>query len=328
MTDAIAVPLWRRLLLSPVLWGIVLLTAAVLLTLADANLDFPQFLLMLVGGWCLGVAFANLTYRMPRNGLILHIGVAVILAAVMVFFTEVGGRLLASAPEPLKAVIAVAQLAAVPATAWIWLALLGRGTDAMTRRERRKAPVRVPPEWERDERGDGSFVRFRAIEVRMRDVTIAIVGIVLVCAAIGIVVMILADDVVMRLGPKMSIVILALVIGLPAYGILTAVLRRRTEDCTVAFGNDELRIGVGSSAYVVRYSDLEELRWRTRSDYARIEVRGGGVDLSLFTGLAKAPVGRSAELPELPRRVFRRLELMGLSMEKSRRSEVVTFRRA
>ncbi len=328
MTDAIAVPLWRRLLLSPVLWGLALLTVAVFLTLAGADLGLPQFLLMLIGGWCLGFAFANLTFRMPRNGAVLHVGAAVVLGAVMVFFTEVGGRLLAAAPEPVKAVFVVAQLAAVPATGWIWLALLSRVTDAMTRRERRNAPVRTTPDWERDEGRDGSVVRFRAIEVRMRDVTVGIVAITLVSASVGVVLMILFDDIVMRIGPKMSIVLLGLVVGLPAYAALTAVLRRRTEDCTVAFGNDELRIGVGSSTHVIRFSDLEHLRWRMRSDYARIEARGGGVDLSLFTGLAKAPKGRLAELPPLPRRVFRRLELAGFSMEKSRRSEVVTFRKA
>lgn len=328
MSDATAVPLWRRLLFSPVLWGLTLLVTAYFFTLAGSDLEFPLFLLMLIGGWCLGVAFVNLTARMPRNGAILHVGVAVVLTAVMVFLTEFGSRLLSPLPDPVKAVVVVLQLAAVPATGWIVLALLGRVTSAMTRRERRKAPVRTPPEWERDERGDGSFVRVRAIEMRMKEVTVAIVGITLLAGSVGVVLMILAGDVVMRIGPKLSIVLLGLVIGLPVYTAFTAVLRRRTEDCTVAFGNDELRIGVGTSMYVIRFSELEHLRWRMRSDYARIEARGGGVDLSLFTGMAAAPEGRTAELPPLPRRVFRRLELAGFSMEKSRRSEVVTFRRA
>ena len=321
-------PWWRRIVSNSLTWGFVLLVTATALTLGTRDLDILQFILMLVGGWCFGFAFVNATVRMQRNGAVLHIAVGAVLAALMVFVTEYGGQLMEPLPEPVRGVFVVLQIAAVPATGWIWLGLLSRVTDALTRRERKNAPVRVSPEWERDERGDGSFVRFPAIEMRLRHLTIAIVGIVVVVGALAVALLIALGDIVLNLGPRMLIVFLGLVLGLPSYLALTVVLRRRTEQCTVAFGNDEVRVGVGSAASVIRFSDLEYLRWRCRSDYARVEIRGAGVDLSLFTGIAKAPAGRTVELPPLPRRVFRRLVLVGLVVEKSRRAEVITFRRA
>ncbi|WP_102193247.1 hypothetical protein [Microbacterium aurantiacum] len=320
-------PWWRRLVLNFLTWGFVLLAAATALTLGTGNLDILQFLLMIVGGWCFGFAFVNATMRMPRNGVVLHIAVAVALGALMVFVTEYGGVLIEPLPEAARGIFVVLQMAAIPATGWIWLGLLGRVTDALTRRERKNAPIRVAPEWERDERGDGSFVRFLAVELRMQHLTVAIAGIVVVVGALSVVLLIALNDIVLSLGPRILIVVIGLVLGLPAYLVLTAVLRRRTEQCAIAFGNDEIRIDVGGAESVIRFSDLEHLRWRGRSDYARVEVRGAGVDVSLFTGIAKAPAGWTVELPRLPRRVFRRFELAGLVMEKSARGEVITFRR-
>lgn len=325
---AATAPWWHRFVFNSLVWGFLLLLAATALTLGTGDLDIVQLVLMLVAGWCFGFAFVNATDRMPRNGAVLHIAVAVVLGALMIFVTEYGGRLIEPLPDPVRGVFVVLWMATIPATGWIWLGLLGRITDAFTRRQRKNAPVRVTPEWERDERGDGSFVRFPAIEMRLRQLTVAIVAIVVVVGALAVVLLIALGDVVLNLGPRMLIVFLGLVLGLPSYLILTAVLRRGTEQCTVAFGNDEVRISVGSVASVIRHPDLEYLRWRGRSDYARVEIRGAGVDLSLFTGIAKAPAGRTAELPPLPRRVFRRLELAGFDVHKSRRDEVITFRRA
>lgn len=320
-------PWWRGLVLNSLTWGFVLLAAATALTLGTGDLDILQLLLMLVGGWCFGFAFVNTTMRMPRNGVVLHIAVAVVLGALMAFITEYGGWPIEMLPEAVRGVLVVLWMAAIPATGWIWLGLLGRVTDALTRRERKNAPIRFAPEWERDERGDGSFVRFPAVELRLRHLTIAIVGIVVVVGLLELAILIAFDDIVLNLGPRMLIIVIGLVLGLPAYLVLTAVLRRRTEQCAIAFGDDEVRIDVGGAASVIRFSDLEHLRWRGRSDYARVEIRAAGIDLSLFTGIAKAPAGRTSELPPLPRRVFRRFELAGLVVEKSRRGEVITFRR-
>ena len=308
--------------------GVVLLAAAAVLMVLTGDLGLPQLLLMLVGGWSLGFAFVNLTSRMPRDGLVLHVAGAVVVAAVVVTLTGLGGPLVDVLPEPAGVVVVVVQMAAIPAAGWIWLGLLGRVTDAVARRARKDAPVRETPPWEREDDGDGSRVRFRGIRMRMRQLTLAIIGIVLVAGAVAAGLLIAFDDVVVHLGAKLSIVLVAIVLGLPAYAALGGAVRRRTEECTIAFGDDEVRIVVGATASVIRYADLDRLLWRCGSDYARAELRGGGVDLSLFSGLAKPAPGRTAELPPLPRRVFTRLERAGLVVERSRRGDVATFRRA
>lgn len=331
VTDArVQATVTRKLVRNPAIWGALLLLAALGFTLAGDDLSFFPFLLMLVGGWCFGFSFVNTTLGMvpARNGAALHVGVAVVLGALMVFMTEFGGALLDPLPESVRAVVLVLQLAAIPATGWIWFGVISRVTDLIRRRDAKKRPPLVCPDWERDESGDGSIVRFPGIELRMRRLTQMIVAIVLVVGLFGVALLIALDDIVMRIGPRIAIILMGVVVGLPAYLLFAALLRRRTQECAVAFGNDELRVRMGSAVYTVPFRELEYLRWRSRSEYARLEVRSGAdVDLSIVTGLAKPPTGFSAELPALPRRVFRRLELAGLSVEKSRRDEVITFRR-
>jgi hypothetical protein len=325
----VRVKVTRTFVRNPLIVGTVLLLVAIGFTLLGDDLSFFPFLLMLIGGWCFGFAFVNATMdTVPaRNGAILHVAVAVVLGALVAFVIEFGGDLLDPFPESVRGVAVVLQLAAVPATGWIWLGLLSRVTDLFRRRDAKKRPLPVTPAWEREESGDGSIVRFPAIELRMRTLTQAIVAIVVVVGLLGVALLIALDDIVMRMGPRIALLLLGIVLGLPVYLLLTAILRRRTVQCTVAFGNDELRVRVGAELHTIPFRELELLRWRTRSDYARIEVRGAGADLSLVAGIAKPPRGFSAELPPLPRRVYRRLELAGLALEKSRRDEVITFRR-
>lgn len=329
-TDAaVRATVGRKLIRNPLLWGALLLLGAIVATLAGDDLSFFPMLLMLVGGWFFGFAFVNATLRMtpPRNGAYLHIGVAVVLGATVAFVVEYGSELLEPLPEWVSGVAVVLQIAAIPATGWIWLGLLSRVTDALTRRERRKHPLPTTVEWEREESGDGSSVRINGIPLRMKVLTGAIVVIVIVFGLFGTLLLIAFDDFVMRLGPRLMIIVVGALIALPVYLVFTAVLRRRMVACVIAFGNDELRVQVGDADHVVPFRDLEFLLWRSRGDYARIEVRGAGVDLSVAAGLAKPPAGRTAELPDLPRRVFRRLELAGLSVKRARRGEVITFTR-
>lgn len=161
----------------------------------------------------------------------------------------------------------------------------------------------------------------------MRVITLTIVGIVVVVGALGIAMLIVLNDLVLRAGARLSIIALGLLIGFPAYLFFAALLQRRTVASEVTFGSDELRIVRGERVVIVPYSQLEFLRWQPRSDYARVEARGAGADLSLLVGLAKAPPERTAELPPLSRRVYRLLEAAGMKAENSRRGEVITFLR-
>lgn len=330
-------PRWRRLVGSPLAWAAVCLALAAPWAIAGQATELIPYLFMIVGGWLCGFSFVNATFRMrpPRRGVIAHVIGAVVAAAFVVVAVEYGGSTLAAMPEALptalresmRSMFVIVQFAVIPAAGWIWLGLFSRVSSAVGG-STKKAPVPTAPEWERAEPGPGSEVRFAAVPVTMRALTTVIVVIVIVMGGVAAVALVAAGDLVYALGARLAIIIVGVVFALPAYFAFVAVARRRTVDCTMGFGNDRLWLDTGASTTTVMFRDLERLVWRCRSDYARVELRGGGLDVSLVTGIAKPPAGMAAELPALPRRVLGRLRDAEFTVERSRRGEVLTFRRS
>lgn len=317
-------PLWRRILGMPLLWA--LLCGVLALPGYAAGGDaFLPFLLTLVGGWLCGMSFVSATARLspPRRAAVVHVLGAVAAGLLLVFLSTVVPELLPRKPHPIRAVAAVVQLAAAPAAGWIWLALIGRITSAIRMRE---APVvLVAPEWEAADRGSGSVLRFAAVPLTMRALTLGVLLVVLVVAGSGVALMIAFDAFVMAAGPRIVIVAIGIVLGLPAYLVVTAVLHRRTVACAVRFDGDRMRLDIAGRKVVLRYTDVERLVWRGDSEYARLEVRGGGADISLIAGLGRVPKGQAAALPPLSRRVRRLLEGAGLSSSPSRDGRVERY---
>ncbi|MFB6611440.1 hypothetical protein ACFCVO_14030 [Agromyces sp. NPDC056379] len=320
-------PLWRRLVGSPLVWAAACLALAVPWAVSGQATEMIPYLLMLVGGWLCGFSFVNATFRMTpvRRGVVNHVIGAVVSAALVVTAAEFDGSLLATAPEPARISLAIVQFAAIPAAGWIWLALIGRVSAAVGTP---KQPAPIAPEWVRAERGRGSEVRFAAVPIPVRTLTIAIIVIVVVMSGVATLALIFVGDLVYALGARLTIIVVGVVFALPVYLAGRAVARRRTLACTVGFGNDRLWLTAGSTTTIVLFRDLELLVWRRKSDYARVEVRGADVEASLVTGIAAPPPGATAELPALPRRVLGRLHDEGFALERSRRGEVLTFRRA
>lgn len=327
---------WRRLVGSPLAWAAVCLALAAPWAIAGQATELMPYLFMLVGGWLCGFSFVNATFRMrpPRRGVIVLVIGAVVAAVFVVVAVEYGGAMLAAMLEAMPTALresvvsmfVIVQFAAIPAAGWIWLGLISRVSSAVGG-STKKAPPPTAPEWVRAEPGPGSEVRFAAVPITMRALTTVIVVIVIVMGSVAAVALIAAGDLVYALGARLAIIIVGLVFALPAYFAFVAVTRRRTVDCTMGFGNDRLWLGTGASTTTVMFRDLERLVWRCRSDYARVELRGGGLDVSLVTGIAKPPAGTAAELPALPRRVLGRLRDEGFTVERSRRGEVLTFGR-
>jgi len=170
------------------------------------------------------------------------------------------------------------------------------------------------------------MVRFRAIPMTMRALVWSILGIVTAAGVLVAVLLIAVSD-ILQVGARLTIIIVGVGIALPVSLAFSALLRRRTRDCTVAFGAYELRITAGTDEISFPYRELEHLRWRCDSEYARVEARGAEIDISLIVGIAKPPVGTARGLPPLPRRVYGLLDAAGLAMTRTRRGEVVTFER-
>ncbi|GAB3595670.1 hypothetical protein [Microbacterium tumbae] len=319
-------PLLRRWLSGPWLWALLCLVTATAILIAADDLVLPGYLLMLGGGWLCGFGFVNATLRMPApSGVLVHLCGAVGAGGLLLLLASPGDGLSARAPEVLRAAVVVMQMAAAPAAGWIWLGLLGRATSAIGRRDASKAPERVVPGWLRD--GDRSVLRFAAIPLRMRALTWAIVGIVVVLGAVATWALVATGDLAERLGPRLLIVGVGLVLVLPAYLVLRHVLRLRTVDAVLTISADRLRADAGDIDLDVALEQIDRLLWRTDSDYARVEVRAAAAELTLNAGLARVPAGAAPRLPELPRHVRRRLELAGFTPCRPRQG-VVIYRRS
>jgi hypothetical protein len=328
-------------------WAAACFAVALPWYLVGNGLDLVPFLFTLVGGWSCGHGFVNATMRMspPLRGAIVHLAGAVLAAAAIgaVVFGDKGAA--AALPDALSGVYLLVQMAAIPAVAWTWLALLSRAIGALPGPRPRAALA--PPAWQRD--GDGSILRFRAIPLRMPALAGRIAALVVVVGAVVTLGLIVTGDFAERAGPRIVVILVGALVALPAYLLFLAVVRRRTAACTVRFGDDRVRLEIGTERHDLRWLDVDLLRWRRDGDYARLELRGRddgngtgegttagtgngtavgvATKISLITGLTRPRNAVAPQLPGLPPRVVRALESAGLHREPSRRPTVETFRR-
>lgn len=318
-------PWWRRLLGSHVFWGVLLLALAAPWFASGNGMDFLPFLLTLVGGWFLGSAFVNATTEIESRGraALVHAIGAVVVGGLMASGITWGLGLTRLLPDPLGAVLFELYFAAIPAAGWIWLGLFARIGDLL---QKPASAQPRPPEW-KSGGGEGAVVRFPGVPIPMRRLNGIIAGSVFAGGAVAAVILILLGDVVLNLGPRLMIVLFGLAIGLPIYSVVSARLRRGTVPCAVRFGGRRLWIEVGDERHVLDVADLDLLAWRCGSDYARVEARGRGMDVSIIAGIAKTEKGMAADLPPLSRRMTRVLEANGLVSESSRRDGLTIFRR-
>ncbi|WP_378144362.1 hypothetical protein ACFJGV_12910 [Cnuibacter sp. UC19_7] len=161
----------------------------------------------------------------------------------------------------------------------------------------------------------------------MRTLTLLIVVAVAVGGALSASAMIALGDLAERIGPRFLILGIGLLLALPTYLVLLALVRRRTVDIRLSAGPDMLGLRIGDVTHDVALGDIRMLRWRTDSDYARIELSARELDFVLNVGLARQPGGAARQLPPLPARLLDAAERFGLRVSRSRRG-VVTLTRA
>ncbi|WP_223693429.1 hypothetical protein [Leifsonia poae] len=318
-------PAVRHLLLNPWVWAALLLAAATVLVSDDPRVGFLAYLLMLAGGWLCGFGFVNLTGRIRKRrvGMLVHLTGAVLAGLLLWLMVTAGADIIGELPQAAKAAYVVAQLAAAPAAGWVWLALIGRVTTMLGRRSAPKvAPA--PPAWELST--ERSTLRFSAVPLRMRTLGLMIALMVVIVGGIGALLMIATGDLAERLGARVVIIALGIVLGLPTYMLLVSAMHRRTVDCVVSFDSDRLRVEAGPVRVDVALSEIDLLLWRSDSDYARIELRSGTTELCLIAGLARAPKGVAPQLPPLPRHIRGSLESEKLTERRSRRG-VTTYQK-
>lgn len=318
---------WRRLLRLPLLWAVVCIAIALPWYLAGNGLDLLPFLLTLAAGALASFAFVNFTFRLAKtsHGVLLHVAGAVVLGLAFTWAALGGFRVMSNLPEPLRAVTLLVTMGLIPATCWVWLALLRRAIFTRWVSPAKEKPKRIAPAWEH---GTASpRVRFSAIPMTMRTLGLMITLVILVLGSLTALALI-AIDVFLHIGGSRLIVVLTgSLLAVPTFLILTTALKRRTVNCTAQFDHDYLRVDTDTVHLLLPLREIDRLLWRYESDYARFEVRGGGHDISLITGIARTPPTVLAQLPRLPPDVVLRLGAAGLTEQRTRKTGLTVFRR-
>lgn len=317
------VPWWKRLLRKPLFWALICAVLALPWYLNGNGMELLPYLLTLVGGWLCGFAFVNFTLGLKRAwlGVLLHVVVAAISGLLLHWMVFSGSSFLKTLPEQLRAVLFCVQMGAIPAVAWIWLGLLSRITSVAAKPSKSAKATRVAPVWE--DTSPGTRLQFWALPLSMRTLTWAIVGMCLLGGGLTFLLMIAFDSFLLRFGSaKLFIIVFGVLIGLPGYYLFRAILGRKTTVHTVSFAKNRLTIETESNITTIPYVDLERLIWRNDSDYARVEVRGGGHTLSLLVGMARPPKTVLPQLPPLSQKTIQTLIGAGMEKQPSRRPGV------
>lgn len=289
----------------------ILLVLALLLAGAGSATDFAPFLAALLGGWGVGIAGVQAIALLRRGALLLHVLVAAAAIALAVVLARADAG----------AFGAVVAFAALPAAAWLTLALLGRLLSLVrTTGEERHAPA-----WEADDERDGALVRVRAVRLHLATLIVLLIAATTVAGAATIPLMIWLDRLDLLRGARVVILAVGLVVVLPVFLGFRALVRGRAAVHAIGFGRSELRIDGPGGTERFPYGDIDELRWREGTEYARLEVRSAGHRRTLLVGQARPAPGRTAELPSLSRRTVQQLEAAGLT--PSRGGAVTIFRR-
>ncbi|CAL4858527.1 hypothetical protein [Microbacterium sp. MM2322] len=298
--------------------GLLLLALVAAMMLATSDLDVWSILAAVLGGSAIGVAFVDAVERLGVAGLVIHLLVAISAGIVLAGVGSWG-----EPPDDplLRAVVVAGGIAAAPAAAWTWIALLGRFLGRAHTGRRRPPQEQSTLEW-RAAPTDGAVLDVRAVPMSIRSLAGLIVLAVVVTAVPVVAVVISFSDVVARFGPRTLVILVALPFAGLAYLCLWAVFRRRSGEYTITFGAGEVRLASGAREERFAYRDIEMLRWRERGEYARVEVRTAAAHRTLLVGLIRHPA-----LPPLSRRTVDLLEAAGLTAQVSRDRAMTTYRR-
>lgn len=303
-----------RVLEHPLLWSPLLLAASV--PLLGTEHDFWGFLLALLGGWCAGVAIVGFVrlVRPVALSVVVHVALGAALGLLLFAVAEASDAL----PLPPQLLVTVG-FAAAPAAGWVWLSLVGRITGSVQQDAARRATELLAPQWRRDERGWS--VELRVVPMRRAAFLGAIVAVSVAAAVVLGGFIILFGDLAQRMSPMVMLFVLGWTLGLPAYLVLRAVARARTEAVELRIDDERMRVLRRSDGRILADAPLVELRrltWAATSSPTRIELHREAGGLVLLVGMARRPKGESPALPPLPPALTRMLGSAGLPPRRTR----------
>lgn len=179
------------------------------------------------------------------------------------------------------------------------------------------------PAWRPTPAGD--VLRFAAVPARLRTLALAVVAVVLVGGAVltAAAVLLAGRD---SAAGRLVVVAGALLLCLPLVAAATLPFRWRTVPCTVTAGEDALMLTIGDRTLRVAWEEVDDLVWRTGTEYARLVLRAGATRVSLLVGVARPLPGHAAVLSPVGPGAVRALGAAGTAAS-SRRPGHVRYRR-
>lgn len=318
--------LGARIVRHPLLWTGVCLAIAV--PLMGTAFDFVGFLLSLVAGWLAANAVARGLFLLRRRALslALHVGLSIV-AGVALFALAEGASSLRALPT--GAVMAV-SFAMVAFAGWTWITLIGRVSGAVQADSERRASTLVEPEWQRD--AEWWTLRLPAVVLRRTSYVAAVAALAIAAAAVVIVFVVVLDDLAQRMSPLVMVLVLGWVVGLPMFLVLRGVARARTVSVEVRAGVERVEVRRTEDGHVLFDAPVDGIRmlhWASRSAPTRAIVRPDeGPGLVLLFGMARRAKGTATTVPELPARLRRAWEAVGLAQTRTRTGETTLGRAA
>ncbi|MFS0714517.1 hypothetical protein ABC195_11575 [Microbacterium sp. 2P01SA-2] len=311
----------RQVLLHPLLWGALCIVVAVPL-LGTAH-DFWGFLLCLFAGWSAAHALVRWLHTMPRTlSVALHLAASVGVG-VLLFATLADDGWRGMLPPAIAAALG---FTAVPAAGWIWLTLVGRVSGAVAAASRRRAAALVVPQWERV--GDVWNLRLPVVALRSPVYIATVATIAVLGAGLVVTVTVVFDDILVRVGPLLMLLVLGWGVAAPAYLVLRAIAHHRTADVviTVDGSRDSQTVRVARSPeaevlFEAPVGGIRSLQLSARTSPVRIVIRPfHGSGLVLLVGLARRRPDAAPTFALPPAHLIDRLGSAGLVRRPPHRS--------
>lgn len=177
--------------------------------------------------------------------------------------------------------------------------------------------------WEPTPAGD--VLHFAAVPARLRTLALAVVAAVFVGGAVltAAAVLVAGRD---SAAGRLVVVAGALLLCLPLVAAVTLPFRWRTVPCAATAGEGALVLTAGDRTLRVAWDEVDDLVWRTGTEYARLVLRAGATRVSLLIGVARPLPGHAAALLPLAPGAVRALAAAGTTAG-SRRPGHVRYRR-
>ncbi|WP_162893079.1 hypothetical protein [Microbacterium halotolerans] len=148
--------------------------------------------------------------------------------------------------------------------------------------------------------GTGFAIEFTSIRMSMARLTLGIIGVILIAAAVPTVLLILLDLVDVLTAHRRVLVLVLYGFGVVAAFVFILLFRRSGRVRRVEFSQAGIAITDGTDRLEHPWHEVSRLTIRTDSDYARIGIRSARGPLTLMAAVHTMSLSAASDRPVLP----------------------------